>query len=140
MTLLSKPAGLCWCVASGQLGWFDLSSFDQATYDHYERLENGDMNWIIPGKFLAFSCPSIGAAAMSSRRAGDKEESCTPAYYVRIFKKLNIKLVIRLNKKMYDSKIFKDAGIQHHDLFFVDGTCPPRYLCTHSHNPVYRPD
>ncbi|CDJ57545.1 dual specificity protein phosphatase CDC14A, putative [Eimeria maxima] len=27
---------------------------------------------------------------------------------------------------MYDSQVFKDAGIDHHDLFFLDGTCPPR--------------
>lgn len=26
-------------------------------YEHYERVENGDMNWIIPGKMLAFSGP-----------------------------------------------------------------------------------
>jgi cell division cycle 14 len=26
-------------------------------YEHYERVENGDMNWIIPGKILAFSGP-----------------------------------------------------------------------------------
>lgn len=64
---------------------------------------------------------------MNSRRNGGKEEGCTPSYYVRVLKKLKVKLVIRLNKKMYDSKVFEDAGIQHHDLFFVDGTCPPRY-------------
>jgi len=27
-------------------------------YEFYERIENGDMNWILPGKFLAFSGPS----------------------------------------------------------------------------------
>lgn len=26
-------------------------------YYFYERVENGDMNWIVPGKFLAFSGP-----------------------------------------------------------------------------------
>jgi hypothetical protein len=33
----------------------DLPPVDD--YEHYERVENGDMNWIIPNKFLAFSGP-----------------------------------------------------------------------------------
>jgi len=27
-------------------------------YEFYERVENGDLNWIIPNKFIAFSGPS----------------------------------------------------------------------------------
>ena len=30
----------------------------------------------------------------------------------------------RLNKKIYDSKRFKEAGFKHHELFFIDGTVP----------------
>ncbi|TKS65235.1 Dual specificity protein phosphatase CDC14AB [Collichthys lucidus] len=40
-----------------QHGFFDFESFDVEDYEHYERVENGDMNWIIPGKILAFSSP-----------------------------------------------------------------------------------
>ncbi len=40
-----------------QFGWLDFSNFDVEEYEHYERAENGDLNWIIPGKFLAFSGP-----------------------------------------------------------------------------------
>lgn len=40
-----------------QYGWLDFSNFDVEEYEHYERAENGDLNWIIPGKFLAFSGP-----------------------------------------------------------------------------------
>lgn len=32
--------------------------------------------------------------------------------------------VVRLNKKIYDSKRFTDAGFHHHDLFFLDGSTP----------------
>ena len=36
--------------------WSDPSStFDADEYDHYEAVENGDLNWILPGKLLAFS-------------------------------------------------------------------------------------
>jgi cell division cycle 14 len=49
----------------------------------------------------------------------------TPKEYVPVFKKLGVTTVIRLNNKTYDENIFKKAGIAHHDLFFVDGSCPP---------------
>jgi len=31
------------------LGWYGYKE-----YDYYEKVEHGDMNWIVPGKFLAF--------------------------------------------------------------------------------------
>jgi cell division cycle 14 len=37
---------------------------------------------------------------------------------------MGVGAVIRLNTKTYNSKDFKDAGIQHADLFFQDGTTP----------------
>lgn len=40
------------------LGHLDLKrGFDPLEYAFYDKLENGDLNWIIPGKFLAFSGP-----------------------------------------------------------------------------------
>lgn len=80
------------------------------------------MNWIIPNKFLAFSCPS---SSVSDR---DGYTSCTPEHYIAAFKRWGIKLVVRLNKKQYDAKKFTDRGIRHADLFFLDGTCPSRYV------------
>jgi len=35
----------------------DVKKFNIKEYEHYERVENGDLNWIIPGKFIAFSSP-----------------------------------------------------------------------------------
>ncbi|XP_026230381.1 dual specificity protein phosphatase CDC14AB-like [Anabas testudineus] len=40
-----------------QHAFMDFENFDVEEYEHYERVENGDMNWIIPGKILAFSSP-----------------------------------------------------------------------------------
>jgi cell division cycle 14 len=48
----------------------------------------------------------------------------TPADYVPIFKKLGVKMVIRLNNKTYDANGFTKEGIKHHDLIFTDGTAP----------------
>jgi cell division cycle 14 len=41
-----------------KLGWFEFTSFNLRNYEYYSKVENGDMNWIIPGKILAFSSPS----------------------------------------------------------------------------------
>lgn len=38
-------------------GWYDYNAFNVKEYEHYEKVENGDLNWIIPGRFLAFMGP-----------------------------------------------------------------------------------
>ena len=35
-----------------------MKTFNLRDYEFYERVENGDLNWIIPNKFIAFSGPS----------------------------------------------------------------------------------
>ena len=40
-----------------RMGWFDFNTFQLDQYEHLEQLENGDINWVIPGKILAFSSP-----------------------------------------------------------------------------------
>jgi cell division cycle 14 len=108
-----------------QLDWYNPATFNVADYQHYEKVENGDMNWIIPRKFLAFSTPVDDIHGM-------QDLSFSPDYYVPIFKKLNIGLVIRLNNKEYDREKFVKKGIRHLDIYFTDGTCPSdvslRYL------------
>ncbi|VDI43259.1 cell division cycle 14 [Mytilus galloprovincialis] len=36
----------------------------------------------------------------------------------------NVSTIVRLNKKIYDARRFTDAGFDHFDLFFTDGSCP----------------
>lgn len=47
-----------------------------------------------------------------------------PEAYFPYFRKHNVTTIIRLNKKIYDSKRFTDAGFDHYDLFFLDGSTP----------------
>ncbi|XP_077456937.1 dual specificity protein phosphatase CDC14B isoform X2 [Stigmatopora argus] len=101
-----------------QYGWLDFSNFDVEQYEHYERVENGDFNWIIPGKFLAFSGPH------PKSKIENGYPLHAPEAYIPYFRKHNITSVIRLNKKMYDARRFTDSGFEHHDLFFVDGSTP----------------
>lgn len=39
------------------LDWFSMSTFNSKDYDFYKKIENGDLNWIIPNKIIAFSSP-----------------------------------------------------------------------------------
>lgn len=70
----------------------------------------------MPKKFIAFSGPI---------NETDKYRSYTPEDYCPIFKKLGVELVIRLNRAQYDRQKFIKAGINHLDLYFLDGTTPP---------------
>nr|XP_033784264.1 dual specificity protein phosphatase CDC14B isoform X3 [Geotrypetes seraphini] len=101
-----------------QYGFLDFSKFDINEYEHYERAENGDFNWIIPGKFLAFSGPH------PKTRVENGYPHHAPEAYFAYFKKHSITTIIRLNKKIYDAKRFTDVGFEHYDLFFVDGSTP----------------
>ncbi|NWW23702.1 CC14A phosphatase, partial [Falcunculus frontatus] len=101
-----------------QHGFFDFKTFDVDEYEHYERVENGDFNWIIPGKFLAFSGPH------PKSKLENGYPLHAPEAYFPYFKKRNVTSIIRLNKKIYEAKRFTDAGFEHYDLFFIDGSTP----------------
>ncbi|XP_041430492.1 cell division cycle 14B S homeolog isoform X2 [Xenopus laevis] len=101
-----------------QYDFFDFKTFDVEEYQHYERAENGDFNWIVPEKFLAFSGPH----QKSKMESGYPHHA--PEAYFPYFRKHHLTTIIRLNKKMYDANRFTDADFEHHDLFFVDGSTP----------------
>lgn len=101
-----------------QHGFFDFETFDADEYEHYERVENGDFNWIVPGKFLAFSGPH------PKSKIENGYPLHAPEAYFPYFKKNNVTTIVRLNKKIYEAKRFTDAGFEHYDLFFIDGSTP----------------
>ncbi|XP_040896996.1 dual specificity protein phosphatase CDC14AB isoform X2 [Toxotes jaculatrix] len=101
-----------------QHGFFNFETFDVDEYEHYERVENGDLNWIVPGKILAFSGPHL------KTKIENGYPLHAPEAYFPYFRKHNVTTVIRLNKKIYDSKRFTDAGFDHYELFFLDGSTP----------------
>lgn len=99
-------------------GFLNFEKFDVDEYEHYERVENGDINWIISGKFLAFSGPH------PKSKVENGYPLHAPEAYFPYFRKHGVTTIIRLNKKIYDAKRFTDAGFEHYDLFFVDGSTP----------------
>jgi cell division cycle 14 len=75
-----------------KLGWYDSNTFNVKEYEYYEKVEHGDFNWVIPGKFLAFSGPS------KNKYDPDGYRTYTPEDYAPIFEKIGVNLVIRLNR------------------------------------------
>lgn len=102
------------------LGWFDPESFDVDEYEHFEQVENGDLNWLVKDRIIAFAGPSY-------ERHISPEGYCTlsPSDYIPYFLQKNVSLVVRLNKKAYHEEDFVEAGINHVEAFFLDGSCPP---------------
>ncbi|XP_077390308.1 dual specificity protein phosphatase CDC14AB isoform X2 [Festucalex cinctus] len=101
-----------------QHGFFDFECFDVDEYEHYERVENGDLNWIVPGKLLAFSGPH----PKSKMENGYPLHA--PESYFAYFRWRGVSAVVRLNKTTYEASRFADAGFRHLDLFFPDGSTP----------------
>lgn len=115
LTLLDTLQGLYKAMLHD---FFDFENFDLEEYEHYEKVENGDLNWIIPRKILAFSGP----------HAKSKIENGYPLHapeaYFTYFRSRNVTTIVRLNKKLYDARRFTDAGFEHFELFFNDGSTP----------------
>lgn len=104
-------------------GFFNFDRFNVDEYEHFEKVENGDLNWLVEGKFIAFAGPH-------EHRSSSPEGYYTlcPDDYIPYFQKMNVTLVVRLNKKYYNENRFKRAGIDHLDLYYLDGSTPPDHL------------
>jgi len=115
-----------------------LDNFDLDEYEMYERVESGDFNWISP-HFLAFASPMhlpVERFAPESEHFASLPRSIEtvdahkhlPAPFKEVlkhFSQKNIGLVVRLNSALYSPSWFEALGIQHLDMIFEDGTCPP---------------
>jgi cell division cycle 14 len=98
--------------------FFNFDDFDCDEYEHYEKVQNGDFNWLVPQKFIAF----CGPHAQSKIDNGYPLHA--PEAYFPYFKLHKVSTIVRLNKKIYDAKRFIKGGFQHEDLFFIDGSTP----------------
>jgi len=103
---------------SRQLGFVSFDNFNIEEYEHFEKVESGDLSWVFPGKFVAFAGPH------EAKSLDEMYPTCVPEDYVPHFLEKKVGLVIRLNKKYYDENRFKSRGIDHIDLYYPDGSCP----------------
>jgi cell division cycle 14 len=118
-------------------GFCSLLNFDLEEYERYERVDQGDFNWLTPD-FLAFASPQSEPASKISAtsplfatlprtlEAVDAHPTLSQPFknILRHFSERNIGLVVRLNSELYSSSYFTALGIEHLDMIFDDGTCP----------------
>ncbi|KAJ3272147.1 Dual specificity protein phosphatase cdc14a [Terramyces sp. JEL0728] len=114
-----------------QLGLFDLQSFDLEEYEFYEKVENGDYNWIT-NKFVALAAPKDDLQEQQSYTISRFTQQGKPLFssyrmtpLIHWMLQNNIRTIIRLNNKTYDRSKFVKAGIEHIELYFPDGSTPP---------------
>jgi len=117
LTILDVLHGL---KKAREFRFFDFETFDVKEYEHFEQVENGDLNWIVQDRILAFAGPHY-------KRNVSPEGYCTltPQEYLPYFLKKRMKLVVRLNKKCYNEEDFTSQGIRFLEQYYLDGSCPP---------------
>ncbi|KAG8910546.1 cell division control protein 14, partial [Tulasnella sp. 408] len=137
-----------------QFGLCDLNEFSLEDYEYYEKVENGDWNWITP-HFIAFASPvdtvwmknggpnqqCNGSRAGSTQpqsqgRAGSQPSTSSSSSSLQkklptpflncleYFSERGIKVIVRLNNPLYDKNTFLERGLEHVELYFDDGTNP----------------
>ncbi|KAI0829406.1 tyrosine protein phosphatase [Trametes gibbosa] len=127
-----------------QNGLCDMNEFDVEDYEYYEKVENGDWNWLTPN-FIAFASPvdpmwikrekekreqenqAIVPPNSPTKSGGHALQRKLPTPFLNCldyFERQNIKLVVRLNNPLYDAHVFQERGINHVELYFDDGTNP----------------
>ncbi|KIO30890.1 hypothetical protein M407DRAFT_221992 [Tulasnella calospora MUT 4182] len=137
-----------------QFGLCDLNEFSLEDYEYYEKVENGDWNWITP-HFIAFASPvdtvwmknggpnqqCNGSRAGSTQpqsqgRAGSQPSTSSSSSSLQkklptpflncleYFSERGIKVIVRLNNPLYDKNTFLEKGLEHVELYFDDGTNP----------------
>lgn len=128
-----------------QHGLCDMNEFNVEDYEFYEKVENGDWNWLTP-HFIAFASPvdsnwikqqkekgTVGQDVQNGkvmRSTGQKNlalQRKLPSPFLKCleyFENRNIRLVVRLNTQLYDRNTFLDRGVDHMELYFDDGTNP----------------
>ena len=110
-------------------------------YERYERVDQGDFNWLTPF-FIALASPqhqpiapipetSPDYAAVPTTPLEVRKSDKVPSPFKNVlchFAKRNVGLVVRLNSELYSPTYFTALGISHLDMIFDDGTCPPLHM------------
>ena len=100
-------------------------------------MDQGDFNWLTP-QFVALASPQHQPTApipvtsplfaTLPSNLPELKRSELPGPFKNVlshFSKRNVGLVVRLNSELYSPSYFTALGINHLDMIFDDGTCPP---------------
>lgn len=78
---------------------FGTSIVVASTTSIFSQVENGDLNWVVDGKFLAFAGPH-----RRSEMTKEGYRTLTPANYIPYFKRHNVTLVVSEQRYAHDIK------------------------------------
>ncbi|GAA5880411.1 hypothetical protein JCM8547_007896 [Rhodosporidiobolus lusitaniae] len=101
----------------------DLSTFDLNAYEASEKVETGDWNWLTPG-FVAFASPVEAGWKEGRKEPAGGKISTSFRNVIEEFESKGVKVVVRLNKQLYNPAHFTERGIEHVEMYFDDGTNP----------------
>jgi cell division cycle 14 len=97
-------------MALNHLPSLKLDDFDVEDLLWMEQPQNGDLNWIVPGKLLAL--------------AGPTAQNWPITKFIEYSKKNSIGGTVRLNRAHYPAEEITKAGVEHIEMFMHDGTNP----------------
>jgi hypothetical protein len=98
---------------------------DVDEYRHYDDPANGDLQEVVPGKFIALKGPVALPSDREYRDDARGVRSFSPAFYAEILRSMGVSTVVRLNEPRYPAEALTSRGFAHHSLEFPDCTCPP---------------
>ena len=101
-------------------------------------MDQGDFNWVTQS-FVALASPQhelidtipleseLYASLPTTASAAKRNRNISEPFrnVLSHFSKRNVGLVVRLNSQLYTPSYFNALGINHLDMIFDDGTCPP---------------
>ena len=122
-----------WIQLSRSTAFWGMINIKQ--YRHFEDPANGDLQEVVPGKFIAFKGP-VDIGSQKYRDSEDGIRLFSPSYYADIFRDMGVSTIIRLNEPRYDARDFTSRGFEHFDLFFEDCTSPPDAVVAEFHRIV----
>lgn len=94
-------------------------------YEHFDEVTHGDLNWIVKGKILALGSPVDTKYVTGDQPIGKtRMQTHEPSFYIPLFEQFGVSTVIRTCKPEYNSSEFAQAGLEFHELYFVDGSVP----------------
>jgi cell division cycle 14 len=101
--------------------WGDI---DVDEYRHYDDPANGDLQEVVPGKFVALKGPvDLGGAEYCDHASGARTFS--PGFCGEILRGMGVSTVVRLNEARYPAEALTSQGLELHSLEFPDCTSPP---------------
>jgi cell division cycle 14 len=98
---------------------------DVDEYHHYDDPANGDLQEVVPGKFVAFKGPVALPDGRDYLDEASGARNFSPAFYAEIFRGMGVSTVVQLNEPRYQADDLTSRGFAHHRLDFPDCTSPP---------------